>query len=131
MEIHLAFAQDGQYTVDKWFPDGKSLLVSRTNSPLDHDLGVLSLITGEMKWITEHSGEAGFKNVHFNQNGDHLYLLTNKDREFYGLACIDLRTFQFTWLEQGDWDFEGLAMNKQKNLLAFSSTRPGYPKVVC
>ena len=92
LEIHLVFAHDGQYTVEKWFPDGKSLLVSRTNSPLDNDFGVLSLLTGEMNWITEHSGEAGFKNVHFSQNGDHLYLLSNKDREFYGLACIDLRT---------------------------------------
>ena len=128
LEVHLVFAHDGDYTVEKWFPDGKSLLVSRTNSPLDNDLGVLSLLTGEMNWITEHSGEAGFKNVHFSQNGDHLYLLSNKDREFYGLACIDLRTFQFTWLEQGNWDFEGLAMNKEKNLLAFTINEAGISK---
>ncbi|WP_428908118.1 S9 family peptidase [Niallia sp. Krafla_26] len=128
LETHLVFAHDGQYTVEKWFPDGKSLLVSRTNSALDNDLGVLSLLTGEMKWITEHSGEAAFRNIHFNQKGDHLYLLSNKDREFYGLACIDLRTFQFTWLEQGDWDFEGLAMNKQKNLLAFTINEAGISK---
>ena len=128
LEIHLVFAHDGQYTVEKWFPDGKSLLVSRTNSLLDNDFGVLSLLTGEMNWITEHSGEAGFKNVHFSQNGDHLYLLSNKDREFYGLACVDLTTNQFTWLEQGNWDFEGLAMNKEKNLLAFTINEAGISK---
>ncbi|WP_338452830.1 S9 family peptidase [Niallia oryzisoli] len=128
LEIHLVFAHDGHYTVEKWFPDGKSLLVSRTNSPLDNDLGVLSLLTGEMNWITEHSGEAGFKNVLFNQNGDHLYLLSNKDQEFYGLACIDLLTNHFTLLEQGNWDFEGLAMNEQKSLLAFTINEAGISK---
>lgn len=128
LEIRLVFAQDGMFTVVKWFPDGKSLLVRKTNSPLDHDLGVFSLLTGGMNWITEHSGEASFTNVHFNKYGDHIYLLSNKDREFFGLACIHLSTKQFTWLEQGNWDFEGLAMNKEKNQLAFTINEGGISK---
>lgn len=128
LDSRCVFAQDGTFLVEKWFPDGKSLLVKKANTPLDHDLGVFSLETGEMDWITEHKGEASYKNVHFNKNGDHIYLLTNQDREFFGLACIQLATKQFTWLEQGEWDFEGLAMNKAKNKLAFTMNEGGISK---
>ena len=128
LEVCLVFAQDGIFSVVQWFSDGNSLLVRRTNTPLDHDLGVFSLVTGGMNWITEHSGEASFKDVHFNKYGDHLYLLSNKDHEFFGLACIHLSTKQFTWLEQGNWDFEGLVMNKEKNQLAFTINEGGISK---
>lgn len=128
LEIRCAFAEDGLVSVMEWFPDGDSLLVRRTNTPLDHDLGVLSLLTGGMDWITEHSGEASFQNVHFNKDGDYIYLLSNKDREFFGLACIHLPTKQLIWLETGMWDFEGLAMNKKKNQLAFTINEGGISK---
>ncbi|MFJ8265286.1 S9 family peptidase [Peribacillus asahii] len=128
LEIRLVFAQDGNFSVVKWFPDGNSLLIRKTNSPLDNDLGVFSLLTGCIDWITEHSGEASFKNVHFNKDGDYIYLLSNKDCEFFGLACIHLPTKQFTWLEQGKCDFEGLAMNEKKNQLAFTINEGGISK---
>lgn len=114
LEIRLVFTQDGTFSVVKWFPDGNSLLIKQTKSLLDHVLGALSLLTGDVNWITEHIGEASFKDVHFNNDGDHIYLLTNKDREFFGLAFIHLATKHFTWLERGEWDYEGLAMNKRK-----------------
>jgi dipeptidyl aminopeptidase/acylaminoacyl peptidase len=128
LEIRRVFTQDGTYMVEKWFPDGKSLLVKKANSPLDHDLGVFSLSTGKMDWITEHKGEASYKDFHFSREGDHLYLLTNQDSEFFGLAMIELSTKQFTWLERVEWDLEELAMNKDKNKLAFSVNEGGISK---
>ncbi|QED47765.1 S9 family peptidase [Cytobacillus dafuensis] len=128
LEIRLVFAQNGMFTVVTWFPDGKSLLVRKTNSPLDHDLGVLSLLTGSMDWITEHSGEASFKNIHLNKRGDQIFLLSNKDHEFFALACIHLPTKQFNWLARGKWDFEGLAINNEKNKLAFTINEGGISK---
>ncbi|NWQ39649.1 S9 family peptidase [Bacillus sp. EB106-08-02-XG196] len=125
LEIRRVFAGDGTYSVEKWFPDGKSLLVKKTNTPLDHDLGVFSLLTGKMDWITEHKGEAGYKDFHFNKDADHLYLLTNQNREFFGLAMIQIANKQFTWLERGEWDIEDLVMNKDKNKLAFSMNEGG------
>ncbi|MEH7179261.1 S9 family peptidase [Neobacillus vireti] len=128
LEIRLVFAANGTYLVEKWFPDGNSLLVKKANSPLDHDLGVFSLLTGEMDWITGHKGEASYKDFHFNKTGDHIYLLTNQDSEFYGLAFIQIASKQLTWLEQGEWDFENLVMNKDKNKLAFSMNEGGISK---
>ncbi|WP_045518648.1 S9 family peptidase [Neobacillus niacini] len=128
LEFRRVFTGDGTFLVEKWFPDGKSLLVKKTNSPLDHDLGVFSLLTGKMEWITRNKGEAGYKNIHFNKDGDHIYLLTNQDREFFGLALIQLASKQLTWLERGEWDFEGLVMNKDKNKLAFTMNEAGISK---
>ncbi|RLL40718.1 S9 family peptidase [Oceanobacillus piezotolerans] len=127
-ETHLVFAEDGMFTVVRWFPNGNALLVRRTNSALDHDLGILSLLNGNIDWITEHSGEASYRNIHFSHNGEDIYLLSNKDSEFYGLARINLRTKQLTWLLRGNWDFEGLAFNKENNMFAFTENQGGISK---
>ncbi|RDW18592.1 S9 family peptidase [Oceanobacillus chungangensis] len=127
-ETHLVFAGDGMFTVERWFPNGNALLVRRTNSALDQDLGILSLLTGNIDWITEHSGEASYRNIHFSNNGDEIYLLSNKDSEFYGLACIHLPTKQLTWLLRGNWDFEGLTLNKENNMFAFTENQGGISK---
>ncbi|RRN70241.1 S9 family peptidase [Peribacillus simplex] len=125
LEIQMVLSKDGLYTPIMWAPDGKSLLIRKTNSQLDNDLGLLNLCTGEMNWLTDHQGEASYKNPHFSKDGDHLYLLTNQDREFFGLAIIDLSTKNITWLEVGQWDFEGLAMSKDQSKLAFSINEGG------
>ncbi|PEZ81936.1 MULTISPECIES: S9 family peptidase [Bacillaceae] len=125
LEKQMVLSKDGLYTSIMWSPDCKSLLIRKTNSQLDNDLGLLNLGTGEMTWLTDHQGEASYKNPHFSKDGDYLYLLTNQDREFFGLAIIDLSTKHLTWLEVGQWDFEGLAMSKDHSKLAFSINEGG------
>jgi dipeptidyl aminopeptidase/acylaminoacyl peptidase len=128
LDIRLLFSGEGIFSAVKWTPDGKSILIQKINSPLDNDLGIIDLTTGLMNWITEHTGEAGFKDPHFNKDADHIFVLSNKDREFYGLALINLKTKHFEWLELGKWDFEDLAMNRDKNLLAYSINEGGISK---
>lgn len=128
LEIRRVFTGEGTFHVEKWFPDGNTLLIRKVSAPLDYDLGVLSLDTGGIDWITNHQRGAGYKDIHFNKDGDLIYLLTNQDREFYGLACIQLATKQLIWLERGEWDFEDLTMNKEKNKLAFAMNEGGISK---
>jgi dipeptidyl aminopeptidase/acylaminoacyl peptidase len=124
----LVYSENGLFLPLKWTPDGNSLLIEKTNTPLDNDLGILDISTGRANWITKHSGEASFKHVHFNKDGTHLYLLSNKDREFFGLACINLTTKHFEWMEHGEWDFENLEMNHDKDKLAFTINEGGISK---
>ena len=124
----MVYSGNGRFSAIKWSPDGGALLVKKTNTPLDQDLGILDLSTENMFLITEHQGEAGFKNAHFNKNGDYLYVLTNKDREFFGLAVIEISTKQMEWIARGKWDFENLTMNKDKNKLAFAMNQDGISK---
>ncbi|WP_066256001.1 alpha/beta hydrolase family protein [Neobacillus drentensis] len=130
LEIRHLNTGDGVYSAVKWFPDGKSILVQKINSPLDNDLGIFELATGSLNWITDHTGEASFKDSHFSKDGDYIYLLSNKDKEFFGLALINIKTKHLDWLELGNWDFEDLAMNSDKNLLAFSINEGGISKGV-
>ncbi|PGV50019.1 S9 family peptidase [Bacillus sp. AFS037270] len=128
LEILLVYSDNGLFSSLKWAPKGNSLLIEKTNTPLDNDLGILDLSTGRVNWITKHSGEASFKNVHFNKDGTHLYLLSNKDREFFGLAFINLKTKHFDWMEHGEWDFENLEMSNDKDKLAFTINEGGISK---
>jgi Tol biopolymer transport system component len=130
MEIRLVYSENGMFAAVRWSPDGKCLLIQKTNSAMDNDLGMLELSTGVLNWVTEHVGEASFKNAHFNKDGDHIYLLSNKNKEFFGLALINLQTKRFVWLELGEWDFENLEMNKDKNKLAFTINQGGISKGV-
>ncbi|RFU65106.1 S9 family peptidase [Peribacillus glennii] len=124
-DIYPAFIGYGSYTSLKWSPDGYSLLIKRTNTSTDNDLGLLQIGTGQVSWLTQHSGEASFKDPHFSSDGNHLFLLTNKDREFFGLASLNFLNKNLTWLLQEQWDLEELTINKGKNKLAFSINERG------
>ncbi|MEH7457637.1 S9 family peptidase [Bacillus sp. JJ1127] len=129
-EIRKVFDGDGLYFAIKWSPSGDLLLIQKANSNLDNDLGLLHLESGEVNWITKHEGEARFECPNFNKNGDHIYVLTNIDQEFIGLGVINLATSHFTWLDQRDWDLEGLQMSNNKQLLAYSVNEGGISKGV-
>ncbi|PKR83410.1 S9 family peptidase [Heyndrickxia camelliae] len=130
LEIRQVYQQDGTYSVVKWHPNGKSLLIQRTQSNLDNDLGILELESGEVRWLTEHDGEAIFLSPQFSKDGNQIYVLSNKDREFIGLAAIDLTTSNLTWLDKREWDLEELTLSNNKNLLAYSVNEGGISKGV-
>lgn len=129
-EIRQVFTEDGTYGVVKWAPDGTKLLIQKTNSNLDNDLGLLHLQSGDVVWLTTHDGEAHFHSPYFTESGDALYLLTNKDREYSGLALLDLSTHNITYVDARDWDIEELTMNHGKSHLAYSVNEGGISKGV-
>ncbi|MBS4172752.1 S9 family peptidase [Bacillus sp. FJAT-49736] len=130
LEFRQVFSEDGTYSVVKWHPSGKFLLIQKTTSNLDNDLGLLEIETGNVRWLTEHEGEAIFLSPQFSKDGDHLYVLTNVDREYIGLADLDLNRSTMTWLDERDWDLEELTLSNDKNLLAYSVNEGGVSKGV-
>lgn len=130
LEIRSVFTEDGSFYPLKWTPDGQSILFSRANSNLDNDWALLHIETGNVTWLTAHEGEAAFESPHFSSDGENLYLLTNKDREFTGLAVIELATNQFKWLDAREWDLEGLTMSPDQSKLAYSVNEGGMSKGV-
>ncbi|WP_071458694.1 alpha/beta hydrolase family protein [Bacillus massilinigeriensis] len=130
LQHYPVFIGDGTYESIAWSLDGKELILRHTNSPQDHDIGVLNISTGKVRWLTLHKGEAGFKSVHFSRDASKLYLLTNIGREFYGLASLSLASGEVSWLCRDPWDYEGLVMNKEKTKLAFSVNEGGVSRGV-
>ncbi|WP_059173829.1 S9 family peptidase [Bacillus sp. FJAT-27445] len=130
LEFKKVYQGDGMYHAVKWSPDGQSLLIDRVNTNLDNDLGLLNLDSGDVSWLTLHEGEAKFESPDFSKDGGTIYVLTNKDREFVALAAITAATKELEWLDEREWDLEGLAMSKDKSLLAYSVNAGGISKGV-
>jgi dipeptidyl aminopeptidase/acylaminoacyl peptidase len=130
LEIRQVFVDDGSYYPVKWSPDGETLLIKKSNTNLDNDLGLLQISTGEVMWLTTHDGEASFDNSQFSGDGKQLYFLTNKDREFTGLASMVLATKEFSWLDESNWDLEELTMSSDKKRLAYTINEGGVSKGV-
>ncbi|WEG14668.1 S9 family peptidase [Pullulanibacillus sp. KACC 23026] len=127
-EFRLVYKNDGTYGAVAWHPNGEQLLIQKTTTNLDHDLGLLSLETGEVDWLTKHDGEASFQSPQFSKDGTQLYVLTNLGVEFVGLASLNLQTRNWTWLDQPDWDLEELTINSRKDLLAYTVNTGGVSK---
>jgi dipeptidyl aminopeptidase/acylaminoacyl peptidase len=130
LEIKQVFVDDGSYYPLKWAPNGDTLLIKKANTNLDNDLGLLQLSTGEVDWLTLHDGEASFDNPQFSKDGKQIYFLTNKDREFTGLASLNISSKEISWLDETDWDLEELTISSDKNLLAYAINEGGISKGV-
>ncbi|WP_078597598.1 alpha/beta hydrolase family protein [Evansella clarkii] len=128
LEIRNIFTGEGNYNVLKWHPDGKKLLIEKSFSGLDNILGILDLETGKTDWITERSGEAKYTAPQFSEDGNNLYVLTNKGEEFLGLAAINLIEKTLKWLDKRNWDLEDLAMSPDKKILAYTVNEGGISK---
>ncbi|WML49795.1 hypothetical protein RCG23_07630 [Neobacillus sp. PS3-34] len=128
LEIKQVFLGDGMYHVMKWSPDGQSLLIEKVNSNLDNDLGLLDVNTGELSWLTLHEEEAKFEDPQFSTDGSELYVLTNKGREFTGLAALHIAAKELKWIDQREWDLEDLKISPDNKLLAYSVNVSGMSK---
>jgi dipeptidyl aminopeptidase/acylaminoacyl peptidase len=130
LEIRQVFSDDGNYYPLKWSPNGEALLISKSNTNLDNNLGLLELKTGEVTWLTVHDGEASFDRPQFSSEGKHLYFLSNKDREFTALATMEISTKEIVWLDDSNWDLEELTMSPDKKLLAYTINEGGVSRGV-
>jgi dipeptidyl aminopeptidase/acylaminoacyl peptidase len=128
LEIKLIWENDGNNYPLKWTPDGKALLFSSSSSNLDNDLGLLSIESCEINWLTEHDGEASFESPQFSKDGKQLYFLSNLNREFTSLAVMDLSTKEITWLDERNWDLEELKISPDKRMLAYTVNEGGVSK---
>ncbi|MBU5210499.1 S9 family peptidase [Heyndrickxia oleronia] len=127
-ESERVFKGDGLFKPVKWHPKGNSLLIEKINTNLDNDLGLLNIASGAVTWLTYHEGEAIFDSPQFNFDGDELYVLTNMEREFTGLASINITTKVLSWIDTRKWDLEGLEISSDKKKLAYTVNEGGVSK---
>ncbi|WP_442597845.1 S9 family peptidase [Neobacillus sp. D3-1R] len=129
LEFLQIYTEDATHHPIKWAPNGE-LLIQKVNTNLDNDFGLLQVETGEITWLTLHEGEAIFESPHFSGDGKYLYCLSNVGHEFIGLVAIELSTKKLEWLDQRNWDLEGLSISSDKNLLAYSVNEGGISRGV-
>lgn len=124
-EIECVYEEDARHDPVSFHPGGKQLLIQKTSTNLDNDLGLLHLETKNIEWLTLHDGEAHFTNACFDKEGTYIYCISNVGREYSGVARIHVETKALEWLCTADYDYEELVLSKDGEYLAYALNKGG------
>jgi dipeptidyl aminopeptidase/acylaminoacyl peptidase len=125
-ESTCLFQSDGTNHPVRFSPDGGQLLISQLTSNMDNRLLLVDVHNKASKLLTSSDGEALYQQAQFSKDGKYLYLLSNTDREFMGIAQLECGTGKLEFLVEKPWDIETLALNPSSERLAFTINEGGY-----
>lgn len=120
---------DANFFPHSFSPDGRFLLVTRLNSNADSDIFLCDVSNGEARHLTKHEGEIIYLPVGFSPDGNGFYLLTDKDREFWGLAFYSFSDSTLTYLKTPDWNIESAEVSKDGRYIAYILNEEGYSRL--
>lgn len=112
-----------------WSPDGRYLLAGKGYSNTNQHSILYDLTNGEVINATEHEGELMLVPVAWAPDSSGFYLVSNKGREFLGLAFYSLADRSWTWVETPDWDVENVVVSKNGRVLIWSVNEDGASKL--
>jgi len=124
----MVFQSDGNFRVLAWSPDGAQLILSHEISSAHQPLYRLELASGNVRRLTPEGQPVSNQNVRWAADG-YLYLLTDRDREFMGLARMDVTTGRVTYLGDHGWEVESLAVSPDARLLTYTINVDGYARL--
>lgn len=112
-------------------PDGRYILVSRSESNVRSLLLRLDCVTGETCLLTPGTSEGAAQYLCISWSADRngLYLLSNCGRQFLALAFLNLATTELRYLTNIAWDIELLAVSNDGCHLALVVNRDGYSQL--
>jgi len=116
----------GWYPLD-WSPDDRQLLVMQYVSANESFLWLFETETGQRTLLTPKGKEAvSYQGAVFSQDGQGLYLISDRDSEFQRLAYFDLASQQYTVLTgQIPWNVEDFDLSDDGKRLAFVTNEDG------
>jgi len=124
----MVFQSDGNFRVLAWSPDDTQLILSQEISSARQPLYLLELTSGSVRRLTPEGRPVSNQNVRWAADG-YLYLLTDWDREFMGLARMDVTSGRVTYLGDHHWDVESLAVSPDARLLTYTINVDGYARL--
>ena len=113
-----------------WAPDGRRLGVVAFHANTDQDVYVLDTSDGSWVHVTPHPDEAVHVPVGWLPDGSGLLVVSNRDREFAGLAVVRPdRPGRLEWLVAADWDVEAVELAPGGHLAAVSLNEGGISRL--
>ncbi len=116
---HLIYDGGGHLSALRFSSDNRYLLMARDLSNVNVDLLVYDRDSGQTKLITEHTGDEFYGDAQFDQSGKNIYALTDRGREFVGVATYNLESGIWTWIERPESDIEALSVAPDGSGYAF------------
>ena len=107
--------------------DDRRLLVTRLTSNFNSDLYEADLQSGRSTMLTAHQGDAFYKTARYGKDGHTIYVITDKGRQYRGIARIDERGT--TFLTPDTFDVDEFALRPHANDVLFVRNDGGFGRL--
>jgi dipeptidyl aminopeptidase/acylaminoacyl peptidase len=140
-DAERVFEGDGWFSVAGWSPNGDRLLLTESRSSFDQDVYVLDVETGSRRHLTPHEGTVRHLSANWGPDGEHVYLVTDRDSDTLRLSYIDLVTDELSPVEMAgddeaatalaadEWNVDGVAVDQDSRRLVYSRNVDGYTEL--
>lgn len=127
----LLWQQDSTNFPVDYAPDGRQVIVQRMHSNIFTQLFLLDTASGEARALTPDTAEgpSEFINPSWAADGNGLYVLSNRGRDFQNLAWLDLASGELTYLRDDGWDIERLELSHDGRHMALVLNEDGYSRL--
>jgi len=127
-QVNRLLMHDSVNHAYRYSPDGRHILVSRLLSNIRNQLLLVDLATSDVRTLTpeDNSGPAWYERARWSADRRGLYLLANRERQFFSLAYLDLASSELIYLYETTWDIENLAVSRDGTRMALVTNEAGY-----
>jgi dipeptidyl aminopeptidase/acylaminoacyl peptidase len=127
----VVWQHNGSNAARRYSRDGRSILVERFDSNIRNHLALVDRATGAVLALTPEiqEGPALHLFAAWSADGQSLYLLSDRGRQFLSLAQLDLATGDMTYLHDDSWGAEWLAVTDDGTRLALVTNVEGYSRL--
>jgi dipeptidyl aminopeptidase/acylaminoacyl peptidase len=129
----LAVAGDSSgaaWSVLDWSPDDTKLLVLKEVSVAEAYLYVVDLGSGIRREVEPSPSKAGIAGAQFTRDGQGVYLISDRDSEYFRLRRVNLFNNEKTVIsDHVPWDVEEFAVSGDGHYLAYVSNEAGFSRI--
>ena len=129
-EPRLVYSGEESSEPVAWVPGGAKIIVQQGAHSEGADLYLVDIDTGEAVHLTPHTGDAAYYPAGFSADGRKLFLRTDQDQEFLGLAVLDLESHELDFLLVSDWDIESAALSPNRRWMVYSKNVDGASQII-
>lgn len=123
---------NGYWVTRDWSPNDDKLILVQYRSASEANSYILDIKTDVLTQINDKNDIERFVALGWNSDGDKIYALTNKGKEFNTLVQYDIITKKINYITENilwDIDFIEFAQNKSRSLAAFIANVNGFSRL--
>ena len=102
-----------------WSHNGGLLCAVAVHGRIHQDIMLVPPEGGPVRNVTETRSPARRIPLGFSADNGSLYLLTDEDREFQGLARLDFETGKLEWIRSPEWDIDLACMSQDARWILY------------